>query len=211
MSNRRPNEPRVPWVAHELSEPLSDQLVEKFLDGVTADADRTSRVRRMFVQKLLTQLHPVPVRHVANPWSFGRWIEAIRQSVGLTRSDIALAIHDNTDFVERVERTDIAPWQLNTTSLADLVCLFRIHISAVEVLFARSAAVIHGHRTTAASARSVTNDLTRRGESARNALDRYLAAKASGSSAGAVPQVVIDGLTQELERRQALELLRTSE
>lgn len=163
MSDHDPKPSGSLWMLQGASEPLSDAVVDAFLNGVIESDDaRTERIRRVFVRRLLSQLHPEPVRDIERPWRFGRWIEAIRHSVGLTRADVAAAISDDADFVERVERTDVAPWTLKTSAVADLICLFRLHISAVEVLFVRSGAVIRGHHTTAASARSVTTDLTAR-------------------------------------------------
>jgi transcriptional regulator with XRE-family HTH domain len=211
MSDHESTLRTVPWMLRDPAEPLSDSLIEAFLNGVVEpDEARTMRIRRAFVHRLLSQLHPVPVRHVEDRWSFGRWIEAIRQSVGLTRADIAAAISDDAGFVERVERTDVPPWLLETRPLADLICLFRVHISAVEVLFVRSGAVVRGHETTAAAARSAISDLNNRGESARKALDLYLAARAPQAALAALPQGVMEGVRRELEERRAFDLLGVS-
>jgi len=211
MSDHDPKPSGSLWMLQGASEPLSDAVVDAFLNGVIESDDaRTERIRRVFVRRLLSQLHPEPVRDIERPGSFGRWIEAIRHSVGLTRADVAAAISDDADFVERVERTDVAPWTLKTSAVADLICLFRLHISAVEVLFVRSGAVIRGHHTTAASARSVTTDLTARGDSARKALDLYLATKATPATSDPLPQGVMDRLRRELEHREAFDLIGTA-
>src|SRR5688572_17341766 len=143
MSNHDCKPSGFSWMLQDASEPLSDAVVDAFLSGVAeSDDSHTERIRRLFVRRVLSQLHPEPVRDIERPWSFGRWIEAIRHSVGLTRADVAAAISDDAAFVECVERTDVAPWTLTTSAVADLVCLFRLHISAVELLFIRSGAVI---------------------------------------------------------------------
>ena len=187
---------------------VSDAMLDTFLRVVSVtDQQPTERVRRLFVRRLLLSLHPVPVRHVELPWSFGRWIEAIRKSVGLTCADVAAAIDGKADIVERVEKSDILPWQLKTTDLADLICLFRVHISAVEQLFLKSEAVFKGHQTAAATARSSASDLAIRGDSARRALDLYFSCD--------IQEVRVEGVTsqcygecrRELDQRHAFELL----
>jgi hypothetical protein len=212
MSNHESKQSHFSWMLREERATLSDNVVDSFLDGLgEPDHARTDRVRRLFVHKLLSQLHPVPVRHVDSRWSFGRWLEAIRLSVGLTRGDIAAAITDDVRFIERVEQTDVAPWQLKASAVADLICLFRLHLSAVEILFVRSDAVLRGHHATTASARSVTSDLHARGESARKALDLYLATKASQVPSPKLPDGTMDVMRRELERRRAFDLIGASE
>jgi hypothetical protein len=188
--------------------PLSDAAVDAFLNASPAiDLKRTEQVRRLFVQRLLAALHPVPVRHVEQPWSFGRWIEAIRLSVGLSRADVATAINDDAHLLERLEHSDVPPWQVRTSAVADLICLFRIHISAVEEMFLKSQAVVRGHQTAAAAARSSQIDPKSRGEAARKALDLYLAAKSHTSVTSSIPPGVMDALRRELEQRSAFDLL----
>ena len=208
MSNKKPESSTYSWMLRDDGAAVSDAMLDTFLRVVSAtDQQRTERVRRLFVRRLLLSLHPVPVRHVELPWSFGRWIEAIRNIVGLTCADVAAAIDGEADIVERIERSDILPWQLKTTDVADLICLFRIHISAVEQLFLKSEAVFIGHQTAAAAARSSASDLAIRGDSARRALDLYLAAKSKKSESKRIPLNVMENVRRELDQRHAFELL----
>ena len=208
MSNKKPEPSTYSWMLRDNAPCVSDALIDTFLNAMTVtNQERTERIRRLFVQRLLSNLHRVPVRHIERTWSFGRWIEAIRNSVGLTRADVAAAIDGEAGFVERIEHSDILPWQVNTAAVADLICLFRVHISAVEQLFLKSEAVLKGHQTAAAAARSSARDLATRGESARRALDMYLAAQSKTSESTGIPAGVIESLRRELERRHAFDLL----
>jgi len=208
MAKREPRVPKYSWMLRDDAPPLSDAVVDGFLNASSSgDFERTERVRRLFVQRLLAALHPVPVRHVEHPWSFGRWIEAIRLSVGLSRADVATAINDDSHLLERLEHSDVPPWQLRTSAVADLICLFRIHISAVEEMFLKSQAVVSGHQTASAAARSSQLDPLSRSESARKALDLYLAAKSHKSASRSIPPGVMDTLRRELEHRRAFDLL----
>jgi hypothetical protein len=208
MSNKKQKSSTYSWMLRDDADRVSDVVIDAFLNAIPAtDSERIERIRRVFVHRLLASLHRIPVRHIEQPWSFGRWIEAIRTSVGLTRADVAVAIDGDVGFVERIEQSDILPWQLKTTAVADLICLFRVHISAVEQLFLKSEAVLKGHQTAAAAARSSATDLATRGESARRALDLYLAAKSKAAESTGIPPAIMDNLRRELERRQAFELL----
>ena len=208
MSDKKPESSTYSWMLRGDGAAVSDAMLDTFLRVVSVtDQQPTERVRRLFVRRLLLSLHPVPVRHVELPWSFGRWIEAIRKSVGLTCADVAAAIDGKADIVERVEKSDILPWQLKTTDVADLICLFRVHISAVEQLFLKSEAVFKGHQTAAAAARSNASDLAIRGDSARRALDLYLAETYKKSESNGLPLSVMENVRRELDQRHAFELL----
>jgi hypothetical protein len=190
--------------------PLSDRLVDAVLASPrAADPSRTQRIRRIFVRRLLEELHPTPVRTVEKIWSFGRWIEAIRKSIGLDQADVACAIEVDTDFVQRLERSDVLPWTLGTRVIADLVCLFRLHITAVEQLFATSQVIFNRQHTTNAVARSSAFDWATRGDSARRALDLYLAATSKPFAGAPPPGDAVQDLKRELQSRGAEDLLRT--
>jgi hypothetical protein len=212
MGNDKPEPPDPLSFLAEDAGPLSDRVVDGFLSAVSVgDPDRTQRIRGVFVRRLLETLHPTPVRTVEKMWSFGRWIEAIRKSVGLDRSDVAAAIGSDVDFIDRVERSDVLPWTLKETTIADLVCLFRLHITAVEQLFLTSQAIFPGQQSTNAVARSSALDPGARAESARRALDPDLAASSNRSRVAPLPVAAIENVRSELERRGARELLETPE
>src|SRR5207249_4135819 len=100
----------------------------------------------------------------------------------------------------------VLPWTLKATTIADLVCLFRLHITAVEQLFLTSQAIFPGQQRTNAVARSSALDSGARGESARRALDPDLAASSNRSRVAPLPVDAIENVRSELERRGAREL-----
>ena len=104
----------------ENSPELTDAVVDAFLSTNTeCPPQRTERVRALFIQKIFSAVHCEPVQNIEQRWPFGRWIEATRESVRLTRDDIASAIRKNTTFVERLEKGEDLPWRLSLIHISE--------------------------------------------------------------------------------------------
>lgn len=204
MEKPRGGQRSYSWLLNDPS-PLTDEFVDHFLTGTVQASAHNVRVRALYTRKLLASLYPTPVRHVEERWSFGRWLEAARGSLGISIADVALAIDTDVISLERLERSDVPPWEFRPALVAELSCLFRVHIEALQQMFSKSAAVAHGHGTTIAAARSVVRDADARADSARRALDLYLAANASQTSI--IPVGALDAVRRELEVREAFDLL----
>jgi transcriptional regulator with XRE-family HTH domain len=87
-----------------------------------------------FVKNVLAELHRRPVRELAQPWPFGRWLEATRQGARLSRENVALALEKDEDFVEQIETGEILPWNLSVSDAAKIVILFRVHMDVIKQL-----------------------------------------------------------------------------
>jgi hypothetical protein len=195
------------WLLHD-SSAVTDDLIDMFLAaGHEPDADAHTRIRRIFTRKLLATFYVTPVREVEPRWSFGRWLEAARGTVGVTMDDVAVTVGADVAIIERLEGSNVPPWEFKPGLIADLACLFRIHLTALHQMFLKSAAVARGHGSVVATARSVTRDLDIRAASARRALDLYLAANSTNQAQ--VPSGALEAIRAELETRNAADLLRT--
>ena len=125
----------------ESTSDLDDKRFKTFSPAADCSHSELNRVRALFVAKVFRAIHHQPVRHFDEKWTFGRWLEAIRESVRLTREDIADAIGKDVLFVEQLENGEVLPWECSSSDIADLVCLFRIHINAVLQLLMSTIAV----------------------------------------------------------------------
>jgi hypothetical protein len=196
-------------ICSEHSPDLNDEVVDAILSRAEECLpEKTARVRRRFVEKILWTLHHEPVRRIDNKWTLGRWIEAVRESVRLTRADIATAIGQDIAFVERLERGELLPWDCHPDSAANLMSLFRIHINAMSQLVWNSATVsqVRGVGSVAARSRSghASSD---RGESTKRALDLFLAHNAAPAKSDANVSNWIESVRDALRKRQLDELL----
>ncbi len=164
-------------VARENVAELNDQAVDEFLSQAKeCPAERTDRVRKRYIEKILEELNPLPVRKIENKTTFGRWLEAARRSVHLSCADVAAALFQEPVFMEKVERGDVLPWECKPELIAEMMNLFRVHMEGVTKLISASAAVsqVRGIGPVAARARGGKPSKDR-GESASRALDLFLA------------------------------------
>lgn len=206
VTKPEPTDP--PIVFDEIAGPLTDRVVDAFLTNVTGVNDvRSRRIRGAFARRFIASRHSAPVRRVEPIWTFGRWIENARTALSLEVSDLAAAINVEPATIERLERSDVLPWTLGESVLASLVSLFRLHVAAVEQLFATTQAVFRGQMGTTAIARSSLIDSSARADVTRRALDRFLAANSAASGQTAESQEAIQVLRRELEHRGERELL----
>lgn len=155
---------------------LNDEAVDEFLSQAKdCPAEKTDRVRKRYIEKILEELNPLPVRKIETKATFGRWLEAARKNAHLSRTDVAAVLEQQPIFIEKIERGDILPWNCKPEFVVDLMNLFRVHMEAVTQLVSASIAVsqIRGIGPVAARARGgkMSKD---RGESASRALDLFL-------------------------------------
>lgn len=196
-------------VCSEEAPEFNDATVDVFLAIPNeCPPEKLDRIRARFVRRLFDEIHRQPVRILSEKWPLNRWLESMRESVGLTRADIAAALDKDCEFIERLENGDRLPWDLRPREIGDIVCLFRIHMSAIADLVSNSAAVAQfsGLGTVAARSRSglMSED---RGHSAKRALDLYLARNAEPIEAGENLARWLEELRQELTLRHANHLL----
>ncbi|HKR58559.1 MAG TPA: hypothetical protein VJS64_02410 [Pyrinomonadaceae bacterium] len=132
----------------------------------------------------------------------------MRISFRLTRDDIATALNKDPEFVERLERGEKLPWEFKANDIGDVVCLFRIHMNAVAELIANSVSLAGFRGLGVVSARSHQGRMSKaRGESAKRALDLYVARNAAPVEPDHDVQRWLGELRQELRDRHADDLL----
>jgi transcriptional regulator with XRE-family HTH domain len=196
-------------ICSEHSPELTDEVVDAILSKtVECPPDKTARVRTRFVEKILWALHHEPVRRIDHKWTLGRWVEAVRESVRLTRADVATALGQDVAFIERLERGELTPWECPPDSAANLMRLFRIHISAMAQLVSNSAAVSQSRGVGSVAARSRGGHASSdRGESTKRALDLFLAHNAAPAKPDSAVTNWIEAVREALRRRQLTDLL----
>jgi transcriptional regulator with XRE-family HTH domain len=116
--------------------------------------DVVERMRARFVRKVFSELNPEPVKVIPQRRSFGRWIEALRKSANLSRTEVAAALGKDEPFLERIESGDAPPWTFSADDIAHIVQLFRLHIDAVVQLIQNTVAGNKGRVTDPVSARA---------------------------------------------------------
>lgn len=192
----------------EDSPELTDAVVDAFLTTeAECSSEKTGRVRARFVQKVLFAVHCDPVRRIDRKWSFGRWIEATRESVRLTRSDVGEALRKDALFIERLESGEKLPWKYSPGDVAELVCLFRVHMDAVTQLINNSVAVSQASVGTVVARSRGGRMSSDRGDSTKRALDMFLAHHASPSKPDVDVTNWLDSLRETLRQRDANDLL----
>jgi transcriptional regulator with XRE-family HTH domain len=196
-------------VNSEHSPEISDEVADAILSrSEECPPEKTARLRGRFVEKVILTLHPRPVREVDAKWPLGRWFEAIRESLCLTREDIAAALGKEVIFVERLERGEVQPWECDPDDVAELMRLFRLHSNAASQLVNNSAAVNQARDVRSAAARSRGGHASsERGESTRRALEMFLAHNAAPAKPDATVSEWLDALREALRRRGLNELL----
>jgi hypothetical protein len=188
---------------------LDDVSVDAFLAfSAECSPERAHRIGSLFVKKLFEEIHKEPVRTLSAKWPFHSWLESMRTSVRLTRDDIASALNQDHEFIERLENGEKLPWELQAKDIGDVVCLFRIHMNAVLELIGNSVSLAGFRGLGAVSARSHKGRMSRaRGDSTKKALDLYLARNATPIKPDLHVERWLGELRRELEHRRAIELL----
>jgi hypothetical protein len=117
-----------------------DELLESLL-GREFDAPAEA-VKQRFLSKFRVRIQDAAIRKAHRTVGidgvpFGRFIETIRETAMLTRSDIGSRLGKEEDFVQRVERGDVSPLLLSLAEVTDLVTLFQIRIKdAIQLVAA---------------------------------------------------------------------------
>jgi hypothetical protein len=187
---------------------LSDAVVDAFLSLPSDCAAETERrIDAKFVAKLFEDLHREPVKSLAAKWPFNRWLEAMRESVRLTRADVAAALSRDVEFVERLENGDRLPWDFKPSDIGDVISLFRVHMTAVTELIANSFAVFNSPGVEAVARAHHGRMSEKRGRSTRRALDLYVARNAPARELGSDVLAWLQELRDELDRRQEHDLI----
>lgn len=196
-------------VCSDIAPELTDQAVDEFISASPESSpEHLRRLTAKFVEKVFASIHGEPVKDLQQKWTFGRWFEAMRESVRLTRKEIATALNQDPSFVERLEAGDVVPWAFSARDIGDLVCLFRVHMNAVSDLISNSIAVSQLPGLGPVAARSQGGRISEaRGHSAKRALDLYLARKAGPAKPDQTVTDWMSALRSDLKRRGAKHLL----
>lgn len=187
---------------------LNDATVDAFL-SIPSECEPQSirRIEARFVEKLFGDVHREPVRTFAARWPFNRWLESMRESVRLTRDDIAAALNRDREFIERLENGDQLPWDFKPSEIGGVVCLFRVHMTAVAELIANSVAVFQSPSVQAVARAHRGRTSEARGRSTKRALDLYVARNAPTVELGTDINAWLEDLRKDLHGRQAQDLL----
>jgi hypothetical protein len=187
---------------------LSDAVVDAFLSVPSPRSPETEhRIEAKFVAKLFADLHREPVKNLAAKWPFNRWLEAIRESLRLTRLDVAAALGREVEFVESLENGDRLPWDFTPSDIGDVISLFRVHMTAVTELIANSFTVFNSPGVEAVARAHHGRMSEKRGRSTRRALDLYVARNAPVTEPGAEVLAWLKDVRTELDRRQRHDLI----
>lgn len=189
---------------------LTDSAVDALM---SLPADTSPEIleqgRARIAEKILGKVYPEPVRHIEEKLTFGRWVEKVRKKAHLTHKFIAAALNKEPSFIEQLETGDILPWELTPGEGADIVSLFRIHLSAVVQLLEISLDVSKElAKGEAIAARAHKGRPSRkRSESTRLAWELYLANRAE--KAELTPEIVnwLNEVRKVLQERQVMHLL----
>jgi hypothetical protein len=191
------------------SSDLDDGTVRLILACSTeCSPERAQRIGTLFAEKLFREIHQEPVRRLGAKWPFHRWLESMRTSVRLTRDDIAIALNKDREFVERLETGEKLPWEFKAKDIGDVICLFRIHMSAVAELIANSVSLEGFRGLGTVSARSHQGRISKaRGESTKRALDLYVTRNAIPVKPSEEVERWLADVRLELESRNVQDLL----
>lgn len=200
----------------EIELELNDTIVDSMLahpagrvaDAVVARARARLRVWRQ--DAALARARPL-VRDTRS-LPFGRFIETVRETAGMTRLQIARRLKKDEEYVSRVERGDVGPISMAASDVADIVELFQIRFDSVTEMIAASVKISESKHTYRASARSHgglrhnarTDDVDR----ALDAFARKMQNKAAANLRDS-PQVTacLTRVRAELEKRGRKDLL----
>lgn len=210
MSDKEMNELLREMFRSEDSPPLTDAIVDSFLAlPEEYPEEKIRRMRSRFVERLLAEANPEPVRTLKEKLPFGRWLEAVRQKAKLTREDVAAVIGVEPAYVEQIETGDLAPQSLPGNELGPLVQLFRLHVDAMRHLLLTSIAVGRARANLGVAGRLTPGKEARKtADAMKLALDTYLADTVEiGADAESEVEDCLTTVRGYLEARQARELL----
>lgn len=197
----------------EYATELNDEMVDSILlRKEECPSERTERVRKKYLEKLFEELNPEPVKKIDTRTTFGRWMESIRNRVQVSSSDIAAALRQQPDFIEKMERGEILPWDCRPEIFVDLMKLLRIHINAVGELIATSNSVSQVRGVGRVVARSRGGKVSKeRGNSTARALEMFLAHNAPPANTGDPVVEWMKKVRGELKDRKLDDLVSSGE
>jgi transcriptional regulator with XRE-family HTH domain len=115
-------------------QPLTSEDIDAFLSTpALAPPGAVERMRARFVEKVLANLHPEPVRHLDKP--FGQWLKLTREKARLTQEMIAAVLNKDRAFIEQLEKGTLSLCDIHPDDRVNLLNLFRVHSEAVSELF----------------------------------------------------------------------------
>lgn len=190
--------------APELTDDMVDALMSLPIDSPAGSLDR---MRARFAAKVLAESQQISIKETAERLPLGRWLEAVRNKVRLTRADIAAALGKSTDYVGAVEDGSAEPWCLSPEDLADWATLFRLHIGALAQMLSVSRAVNLGRARVGVAPRRSGKNAKAENEKLNLALDKHLASRSRGGGLDEEVARVVGLVREELGRRRLTDLL----
>jgi DNA-binding XRE family transcriptional regulator len=124
------------------------------------------KVRKKLATILLNNLHKKPVREIDSALTLGAWITEVRAKTNLTDTDLAAALDASEEWINQIGLDAYLPWTIDYRQMADVLCLFRLHLGALEQLalnFCKRDAVNVDPTVLSAWLDSVRSELIRRG------------------------------------------------
>ncbi len=160
----------------DINDSVVDQLLSKSETDIAGDIPR--RIKKRFIEKLVSEQIHAPIKVVEPQFTFGDFVETTRKGLKLSIKDLALALEENDETIERLEKGRILPWSCAPQLIGGLMRLIKLHYIAAETLINTTVATAQAKGPTYASARSGKGKMTpTRGDSTAKALSRFLAMK----------------------------------
>ena len=141
-------------IALELNDGIVDSLLEhpvgQVSDAATARVTARLQIRRQDAaiarsKQTIPDMQSLP---------FGRFLEAVREKAGMTKSQIARRLEKDEDYVSRVERGDLSPVSIPTPDFVDIMGLFDVGIGSASQMVVASTRIAESKHTYRAAARS---------------------------------------------------------
>ena len=84
--------------------------------------------------ELLLFLKNSPVRRDAENLTLSAYLRRLRTDAGIGLDDFASALNLPPEVLAQIESNDSVPWSLSPSLMAEVACLFRLHIQAIAAL-----------------------------------------------------------------------------
>jgi hypothetical protein len=168
----------------EHSTESDNEIVDAMLNSVNdCSSNDTDRIRRLVVERIFLERNPLPIRRIDQKVTFGAWLEKERTSAKLTISEFANALGQDELQIERIEKSQIKPWETSMLIVISLMKLIRLHFEAATELIRTSAAVNQVRGLNAVQARCSGGKMTSsRGDATSRALEMFLANNSASSA-----------------------------
>jgi transcriptional regulator with XRE-family HTH domain len=199
-------------IALELNDGIVDSLLEhpvgQVSDAATARVTARLQIRRQDAaiarsKQTVPDMQSLP---------FGRFLEAVREKAGMTKSQVARRLKKDEDYVSRLERGDLSPVSIPAPDFVDIMGLFDVGIGSASQMIVASMRITESKHTYRAAARShggLRHDT--RTDDVERALDAFARKmqKKVATSASVPPEVdaCLKRIRDELEKRGRKDLL----